>query len=83
MAKRMQIRVNHYPNGFWIIIYGKGGVLCSNKPEGIAKLKEQFPGEYEILDVIKPENVKETGPKEEAPSQDLFTVGPAGEKKIS
>jgi hypothetical protein len=49
------IRVNRYPNGYWCIIRGKAGVLSANRAEGIAKLKEVFPGDYLILDVNKPE----------------------------
>lgn len=43
--------VQYSQHVFWVHFAGTG-VLCSRKAEGIQKLKELYPGEYEVLDIM-------------------------------
>lgn len=74
VQRKPQIRVNRYPNGFWVIIYGKGGVLSGNRAEGIKKLMEQFPGDYDIIDVNAPD--KNDNPHMVKPEPVIVTSSP-------
>ena len=52
-VKKQYIRFSTQKNGVWAYSHGKCGVLATSKSEAIAKIKELYPGEYEIVDIAE------------------------------
>ena len=47
-------------DGVYAYVKGKGCVIAKNKGEAIARIKDEWPGEYEVLDIV-PKPRKENG----------------------